>query len=94
MNIDVELLFKDSKYKEFIKEYHEFVLYILNDINKHTIHSCGVRFNDNNILYEKRIEFISILKETFPTFDITFKSNDENKEEYIIIVDWNNHIKK
>jgi hypothetical protein len=94
MNIDVELLFKDSKYKEFMKEYHKFVLYILNAINKHTIHSCRVIFNDNNILYEKRIEFISILKETFPTFDITFESNDENKEEYIIIVDWNNHIKK
>jgi len=94
MNIDVNLLFKDLKYKEFIKEYHEFVLYILNDINNNTVRSCGVRFSDNNILYERKDEFINMLKETFPTFEITFQTNDEDKREYSISVDWSNIIKK
>lgn len=92
MNIDVKLLFKDIKYREFIKEYHEFVLYILNVINTHTTHSCGVRFSENDILYEKRNEFISMLKETFPTFEITFQTYDEYKREYSISVDWSNLI--
>lgn len=93
MNIDVNLLFKDLKYKELIKEYHEFVLYILNDINKHTTHSCGVRFSDDNILYEKRNEFMKMLKETFPAFDITFETNDQYKGECSISVDWKNLVK-
>ena len=38
-----------------------------------------------------------MLKETFPTFDVTFETSNECKElhngEYCISVDWGNHNK-
>ena len=97
MYIDIDRVFKDIEYKELMKEYHEFVLFILNDINRYTIHSCSVGFDNNSILYRKTDEFMKMLKATFPTFNVTFETSNEcsdlNDGEYCISVDWENHKK-
>jgi ABC-type enterochelin transport system ATPase subunit len=98
MNVDVERLFNDNNYKNMLTEYHKFVLFILHDVNRYTIYSCCVKFNKDNILYQERDEFINMLRNTFPTFDVTFETSldedDLEEDEYSISVSWKNYIKK
>lgn len=73
-----------------LTEYHKFVLF------RYTIYSCCVQFNKDNILYQEIDEFINMLRNTFPTFDVTFETsldeNDLDEDEYSISVSWKNYM--
>lgn len=92
--MDINRLFKDFKYKELMKEYHEFVIFILNDINSYTIYSSSVKFIEDSVIYKNKEQFMHMLKDAFPTFDITFETSldeDDLKEgEFSISVNWKN----
>ena len=49
-----------------------------------------------DILYKKKEQFMQMLKDTFPTFDVTFETPldeaDLEENEFSISVKWNNHI--
>ncbi len=98
MNIDTNRLFHDREYKDLLIEYHNFISFILYDINRYTIYSSSVKFVEDTILYKKKEQFMQMLKDTFPTFDVTFETPldeaDLEENEFSISVKWNNHIKK
>jgi hypothetical protein len=90
-----ELLLNNPEYKEFMTEYYRFVLFILNDMDRNEINASGICFHEDSILYIKRDEFIQLLQETFPDFDIIFRSYTEDNTlehlEYSIVVDWDDY---
>lgn len=98
MNIDIVRLFNDREYKDLLIEYHNFLSFILHDINRYTIHSSSVKFNQNNILYKNKEQFIQMLRDTFPTFEVTLETSldedDLEEGEFSISVNWKNHDKK
>lgn len=94
MIVDTNRLFTDIDYKNLLIEYHSFINFILYDINRYTIYSSSVKFNEDSILYKNKDIFMQMVKDTFPTFNVTFEtSNDEDdlvEGEYSISVDWKN----
>ena len=96
--IDIEKIFKDFEYKNLLVEYHDFVSYILKDINSYSIYSATAKFNEVSIIYKCKDEFIQMLKSTFPQFDVTFETSEQeddlSQDEYSISVDWSRYIKE
>ncbi len=95
--IDADRLLTDRKYRILLDEYHSLISYIANDLNRHNnkIQSAGVKFNGTSDLYEVKDEFIEMLKETFPLFDIYMEKYGEHYEldedEFRICVSWKNY---
>jgi len=98
MNINTNRIFNEREYKELLIEYHNFISFILHDINRYTIYSSSVKFIEDSVIYKNKEQFIIMLKDAFPTFDITFETSldeDDLKEcEFSITVNWKNHNKK
>jgi hypothetical protein len=90
--MNIQKLFKDIEYKKLMIEYHDFMSYILQDINRYTIHSSSVRFTKCSVIYKYKDEFINMLRDVFPEFVITFETNiDEHdlaENEMSITIDW------
>ncbi len=87
--MDVQRLFVDSQYKQLMIEYHKFVTFILNDINRCSIKSSSVNISgEDNALYIYKNTFVQMLQNTFPTFVITETYNDD--DIYTIHVSWSN----
>lgn len=86
MNIDTNRLLQDSAYRELIKEYYGFVHYVLQQIGStYKLESSNVEFNEESIIYEYKDLFISMIKNTFPTFTVEFLNEDST---YRIKVMW------
>lgn len=98
MNINTNRLFNEKEYKELLIEYHNFILFILHDINRYTIYSSSVKFIEDSVIYKNKEQFMQMLKETFPTFNITFESSldedDLEEGEFSISVNWKMHNKQ
>jgi hypothetical protein len=95
--IDIHKVFKDFEYKQLLIEYYDFMSFILHDINRYTIHSSSVKFTEDAIIYKHKEMFMKMLRETFPSFIITFEKYGEHYDldegEYSITVNWENIIK-
>ncbi len=86
MNIDTNRLLQDRAYRELIKEYYGFVHYVLQQIGStYKLESSNVEFNEESIIYEYKDQFISMIKNTFPTFTVEFLNEDST---YRIKVMW------
>ena len=96
MNIDSNRIFDDKEYKDLFIEYHNFMSFILHDINRYTIYSCSVKFTEDNVIYKNKEQFMQMLKDTFPTFDVSFETSldedDLEEGEFSISVNWKSHI--
>lgn len=96
MIIDTNKLFKDIEYKKLLIEYYNFTTFILHDINRYTIFSSSVKFNIHSIIYKYKEQFMQMLKDTFPTFDITYETSQEvddlEENEFSITLSWKNVI--
>lgn len=94
--IDANRLLTDRKYRTLLYEYHSLVAYIAADLNRYnTIQSAGVQFHKTSDLYEFKEEFIKMLKETFPLFDVFLEKQGEHydldEDEFRICVSWKNY---
>lgn len=86
MNIDTNRLLQDRAYRELIKEYYAFVHYVLQQLGStYKLESSNVEFNEESIIYEYKDQFISMIKNTFPTFTVEFLNEDST---YRIKVMW------
>ena len=91
--IDANRLFTDRNYRSLLYEYHSFVAYISNYLNDYsTIESSSVKFHKTSVLYDLKDEFIQMLKETFPLFNISCEQYGDHTEldedEFSISVSW------
>lgn len=90
--MDAKRLFTDPLYKTLMYEYHGFVSYILRDINRYSIYSSSVRFSKDSVIDNHIDEFMRMMRETFPEFDITIETIETRKEldenEMCVTVDW------
>lgn len=96
--IDSNRLLTDHRYRTLLYEYHSLIAYIANDLNRfNNITSAGVTFHETSDLFELKDEFIQMLKDTFPLFEIIFETNGEHyaldKDEYNISVSWQKYRK-
>lgn len=89
MYIDIDRLYNDEDYKEMIKEAEKFICFILCELEYKTSHLCSVKFNKDSGIYKNKDEFIKILKDRFPKFEITFDmSLDLDEDNFNINVNW------
>jgi hypothetical protein len=90
MNIDTNRLLQDRAYRELIKEYYGFVHYVLQQLGStYKLESSNVEFNKESIIYEYKDQFISMIKNTFPTFTVEFCQAESNEDStYRIKVMW------
>lgn len=96
--IEVDRLFNDREYKNLLIEYHNFISFILHDINRYTIYSSSVKFIEDSVIYKNKDHFMKMLKDTFPRFDVTFETSSDEADleagEFSISVSWNKYNKK
>ena len=96
LSIDTHRLFVDNDYKQLLIEYNLFVSYILRDIHHRGIYSSSVKFHETNVLYKMNAEFMRMLQDTFPTFDVTLETHkdadDLDEDECSVSVNWANHL--
>lgn len=99
---NTDQLFTRSDDKQLLIEYHEFIAYILKYTNHSVVESSSVGILEDSVLFRRKDDFIRMLQETFPTFEIIFHSpsyehetNRESNHEYSIEIIWkNNSVKK
>lgn len=98
MQIDIDRLFNNREYKELLIEYHNFVSFILHDINRYTIYSSSVKFVEDSVIHKNKDQFMKMLKDMFPIFDVTFETSSDEADleagEFSITVSWNKYSKK
>lgn len=94
LSIDTHRLFVDNDYKQLLIEFNQFVLYILRDIHQCDIYSSSVKFHKTSVMYKMNAEFVRMLQDTFPTFDVTFETHtdvdDLDENERSVTVNWSN----
>jgi hypothetical protein len=94
--IDANRFLSDRKYRTLLNEYHSLVAFIAADLNRYnTIQSGGVQFHKTSDLYELKEEFIEMLKDTFPLFEIFLEKQGEHydldEDEFNICVSWKHY---
>lgn len=67
-------------------------------MNKYnTLTTCGLQFNKTSVLYDFKEEFIEMLKETFPLFEIMLQTSDDyyalDKDEFRFRISWKKYKK-
>lgn len=97
--IDPNRLLSDRKYRTLLYEYHSFVAYIADDLNRYnTIQSAGVKFHKTSQLYDLKEELIQLLKDTFQLFEVSLEKHGErydlDEDEFNICVSWKECIDK
>lgn len=90
--MDEKRLFTDSHYSEHLKEFHKFVAFILDEIDKPNVNAASIQFQHNSTLYYNRESFMRKLEKTFPSFEIVFGKTDYGL--YCIDVSWEKYLAK
>lgn len=92
LNMNIRQIFEDSDYQHMIREYCDFVKYIIGDINDSLFYSTSVRFTKHDYIYKYKDNFMCMLRDMFPEFVITFETSEQldelNNDEMSITVDW------
>lgn len=102
--LNTDQLFTRNDDKQLLIEYHEFIAYILKYTNHWVVESSSIGISEDSVLFRRKDDFIQMLQQTFPTFEIIFHSNSyssdqnsdlESESKYSIEIIWkNNSVKK
>ncbi len=82
-------LLQDREYRELMKEYYGFVYYVLQNVGStYKLESSNVKFNEESIIYKHKDQFLSMIKNTFPTFKVELYEEVDEDFTYGIKVSW------
>jgi len=90
--MDERRLFTDAYYSEHLKEFYNFVAFILGEIDKPGVNVASIQFQHNSNIYYNRVAFIRRLEKTFPSFEIEIGETDHGL--YCIDVSWEKFVSK